>query len=279
MTRFAALLCASAAILAVACGNTTDEPTTSPSASGQGAPGATAVVEGTVRLAEGAELPRYADNPVTPVHDRIQPPESCTPPQLSDREPVQRAPSGALAGMLVALHDFETAAEHEPVTHELTITDCRLSPRLVVATRGDRLRLTNQMEYPFMPDFHQGLVQALLHRQTREVELPQGGVSSLSCAFTAPCGRAEVVTLYHPLHAITGESGTFRIEGVPAHDELRVSAWHPLFQEASETLTLEPGETRHVELVVSPAEAPAPPAEPAPGDAAEGAPEGGDILF
>ena len=277
MTRLAALLCASAALLAAACGETTDEPTTT-SPSGEGAPGATAVIEGTVRLAEGAELPRYAVNPVQPISDRIQPPESCTPAQLSDREPVQRTPSGALAGMLVALHDFSVTPEHEPVTHELVITDCRLSPRLVVATRGDRLRLTNQMDYPFMPDFHQGLVQVLLHRQSREVELAQGGVSSLACAFTAPCGRTEVVTLYHSLHAITGENGTFRIEGVPANDELRVSAWHPLFQEASERLTLQPGETRHIELVVSPAEAPAPPPAPSP-DGPEGATEGGDVLF
>jgi len=229
-----------------------------------------------VRLAEGAEAPQYDANPMVPPTGRPAPPESCAPAQQTDRAPLQPAADRGLNGVLVAIHDFATIPEHEPVTHEMTITDCRLEPRLVVATRGDRLRLTNQTDYPFLPNFGTGVMQALLHRQSREVELGQGGVRSLECGFAAPCGRAEIVTLYHPLHTVSDESGHFRIENVPAGEEIRVSAWHPLVEEASETVTLRAGETRRVELVVTPAPM-APPASEVPRDGpAENDP---DILF
>lgn len=234
------------------------------------------VIEGVVRLAEGADLPQYPDNPMVAPPGRPDVPEACTPAQERDRQPVQRAAGGGLSGVLVALHDFATIPVHEPVTHEMTITDCRLTPRLIVATRDDRLRITNETDYPFLPNFEVGMMQALLHQRSREVELGQGGVRSLQCGFAAPCGRAEIVTLYHSLHAITDESGAFRIEGVPTGEELRVSAWHPLFVEGSETLTVRAGQTSRVQLVITPAEITAPPTPPTPTGPAEDDP---DILF
>lgn len=241
------------------------------------APASTATLEGVVRLAEGAELPQWPENPMTPA-GRPALPDACTPPQTTDREPVRRVEGGRLTGVLVTLADFETEPPHEPATHELVIRDCRLTPSIVVATRGDTLRLVNQTDYPFMPELGTGMLQAILHEQTREMELAQGGMRTLSCGFTASCGRAEIVTLYHSLHAVTDEDGRFRIENVPANDELRIGAWHPLFREAGERLTLRPGETRRVELVLTPA----PPEEPTPPprDASDGPAENDpDELF
>lgn len=222
----------------------------------------TATVEGVIRLAEGADLPAYADNPMVSPQGRPALPDACTPPQQRDAQPVQLS-DGGLVGVLVAMHDFGELPPSEPVTRDLTITDCRLTPQLVVAQRGDTLRLRNETDYPFMPDFGGGMMQALLHENDRELELAQGGVRSLGCGFTAPCGRAEIVTLYHPLHTVSGEAGRFRIENVPPGEGIRVSAWHPLFREVSERLDLEAGETATVELVLRPAPAPAAP-EPAP---------------
>lgn len=218
----------------------------------------TGVLEGMVRLVDGAELPSYPDNPMVSPPGRPELPEGCTPPQRADAQPVSMTEERGLAGVLVSLHEFETSPSYASVTHELTITDCRLSPRLVVATRGDRLRVTNQTDYPFLPDLGSGVLQAILHQRTREVELGEGGVRSLECAFAAPCGRSYIVTLYHPLHAITDESGRFRIENVPAGEEVRVSAWHPLFQESNEQFVLEMGERRTVDFALEPA--PPPPA-------------------
>lgn len=231
----------------------------------------TAVIEGTLRLADGAELAQYPESPTVGGPGRPALPEACTPPQQSDRVPVQEASGGGLTGVLVALADFDRHVDHEPETHRLTIEDCRLTPRLVVATRGDTLVLRNDTDYPFMPDLGTGMLQGLLHEEERELELGQGGVRTLMCGFAAPCGRAEIVTLYHPLHTISDARGHYRIEGVPAGEELRVNAWHPLYQEANETVTLRSGETRTIDLVLSPAEIQAPPSDQ--GTTHEGHPE------
>ena len=93
---------------------------------------------------------------------------------------------------------------------------------------------------------------------------------TLQCGFAAPCGRTEIVTLYHPLHDVSEAGGRFRIEGVPVGEEVKVSAWHPLFIEAEQRVTLSRGESLQVELTVRPA-----PATPVP----EPPSEDDDVLF
>ncbi len=227
-------------------------------------PAARAVIEGHVRLAPGAELPRYFDNPMIAASPRPGIPDFCNPPAERDREPVRRVAGDRLVGVLVAVSEFTGDVPREPATHEVFIRDCRLTPELVVATRGDTLRLVNETNYPFFPDLGQGLMQALLRQQTRDLELGRGGVRTLACGFTAPCGRTQVVTLYHPLHTITDDQGHFRIEGVPSGQEIRLNAWHPLFAETNVAVTARPGETRRVEITLSPARAQAAPTPQSP---------------
>ncbi len=221
----------------------------------------TAVIEGVVHLAEGAELAGWATNPMALPPPRPPVPDACAPPQESDRFPVRLVHGDRLAGVLVTLGDFQTEPPHEPVTHEIVIRDCRLSPALIDATRGDHIRITNETDYPFIPNIRgDGVMRALLHGESRELELLEGGMRPLECAFAAPCGRTDVTTLYHPLHTTTDDEGHFRIEDVPANDELQVRAlYYPLFPDQGETLTLQPGETRHIEITLTPA-----PPEPEP---------------
>jgi len=261
------------ALLAVGCGSCGGSNGGEGAATGETEEGpALGTVEGVVRLAPGAELP---SRPPEDLGDRPAPPESCTPPRTVDRQPVRMGGERGLEGVLVAASEFDASPEHEPVAHEVTITDCRLEPRLVVATRGDHIALTNETEYPFMPIMGSGgLAQALLHGQTRQLELDQGGVNAIACTFTAPCGQTDVVTLYHPFHTTTGEAGRFTLE-VPAGEEIEVHAWHPLFEESGQTFTVEPGETKRIELVLRPSAQAAAPAAPDAEDAAgetEGSP-------
>jgi hypothetical protein len=61
-----------------------------------------------------------------------------------------------------------------------------------------------------------------------------------------------VVVFHHPLFAVTDATGSFRIEGFPHGEMVRVTAWHPLF-EASETFVwLQQGDRGAVELSISP---------------------------
>lgn len=229
--------------------------------------GPTGFVEGVVRLAEGAELPSYPQNPLV-VEGRNAIPDECTPPREADRTPVVVAEgTGGLVNVsIVATGQDERTwpRAHEPVTHEIHIRDCRIQPPLVVATRGDRVRLVNDTEYPFFPELGEGVLQALLRQEPREITLDQGGVRTVQCGFAAPCGRMELITLYHPVHTVTPESGRFRLE-VPANQQVRVTAWHPLFQETFAMTEVEPGQTREIELTIRPAEVRAPQPPPGPG--------------
>lgn len=232
----------------------TEEPVGNTDDEGEGASASSGVatIEGTVRLAVGATLGRYPDQPMVGGPARPALPDNCTAPSEEDRVPVRQAAGGGLIGVLVAVADFAREIEHEPVRQELNITDCRLSPRLITATRGDTLVLRNDTDYPFMPDLGTGMLQAVLYENERELPLGQGGVRSITCGFAAPCGRADVVTMYHPLHIVTDDAGHYRIEGVPAGEEIRVNAWHPIYQETNETLTLRADETRTIDFVLTP---------------------------
>ena len=238
--------------------------------------GSFGTVEGVVRIVAGAELPSYPDlrAPTQP-----PPPEACTPPRTVDRQPVQMNDARLLSGVLVQASGFTQEVTREPVTHEAFIRDCRLTPQLIAAVRGDTLTLKNETDYPFLPTMGlSNLSTAVLHDESRDYPLDRGGIFNLTCGFAAPCGRADVVVVYHPVHDITEEGGTFRMENVPAGEELRIHAWHPLFQEAAQTVTVAEGETLRIELELTPAPQPEPPAEPT-GDEPTGPPEDQPGLF
>jgi hypothetical protein len=243
--------------------------------------GETGFVEGVVRLAAGAEIPRYMENPLQ-VEGRNPIPEDCTPPRDVDRTPVTVADeTGGLVGLsIVATGEDESRwprPPEEPVVHEVVIRDCRLTPSLVVTTRGDRVRISNDTGYPFFPEIGEGILQALLRGEPREVTMDQGGVRTVQCGFAAPCGRMELITLYHPVHTVSGAEGRFRIE-VPAEQDVRITAWHPLFDEVATTTRVAPGETREVELTIRPAVLRGPePTVPTAPDGPDTPSEGGDL--
>lgn len=238
---------------------------------GTGSAAATGTVVVTVHLAPGAELPQYPESPVQ-VEGRPPIPPECTPPRQADRTPVVPAEqTGGLVNLVVVVTGRD---EHswpdpgEPRTHEVAIRDCRLTPSVIVATRGDRLRLVNATDYPFFPDLGDGVLQ--YRTEPREVTLDRGGVRTIQCGFAAPCGRLELVTLYHPVHGVTGSDGRARIEGVPADQPVRVTAWHPLFREAATTTTVPAGGTVDVEMTIEPAPMIVPPREESAGAGSRG---------
>jgi len=213
---------------------------------------ASGVVEGFVSLTPGAEVPV------------LQPPEKqfpagCPPYEgAKDGRPIRMVGDRRLVGVLVNVTDYEVEISQEPQVRRMAIEDCRLTPSLVSASRGDTLEITNASSQAFWPSVEgDAFTQALLPEQTRSVTLARGGFRKVRCGFDEPCGVAWVVTLYHPLHTVTDGEGAFRIEGVPTGEKVSLSAYHPLLRRPAVTeLTLSPGETRRVELVMNPARAP-----------------------
>jgi hypothetical protein len=245
----------------------------------------TAVVEGVVRLAEGAQLPSYRPGQMERrvlEHTQQAPlPEACTPPKTTDRQPVQLVDDGALSGVMLGLSDFARQPARPPMLHEVMIEDCRLTPKLVVAMKGDQLRVRSATDYPFMPAYGDTpVVRTLIRGQTYDVTLDKPGVSALLCGFTAPCGRTDVVVMLHPLTTITDGKGKFRFDNFPADEDITLTAWHPLFQESSVKLHLGAGETKQVELVLTPVPQREPVQTPADGAQPSGAatqPDGKDV--
>lgn len=267
-----------------ACGGRTETPpppaVTPPVATPTPPPapdGPSGTIIGIVRLAEGATLPSWPVQAMPrPPGVPVARPDLCGPPKLTDSQSARMDPATrGLSGVLIAPSDFDRAPTHTPVTLNVVIRDCHLEPPFLDATNGDILRLTNDTDYPFLPTGGEGpgLTQALLHGQTRDFPLDRVGPRTISCnSFGYECGRTDVMTLTHPLHAVTGADGHFRIEHVPANEDLRLHAWNPLFEESVVPLRLAPGETKTFDFVLTPAPIrimPTPPAGP-PRDPREG---------
>ncbi len=215
------------------------------------------VIEGVVRLAEGAELPevppRMMYQQFLQQEDPLPGPSACTPAKQTDRRPVQIGPGNVLSSVFIAASDFKTPVSRPTKVHELTIDDCRLTPMVIGAMRGDTLRISNKTDYPFMPQVGSAaFIETLIKGQDRTQTLEALGVQTVLCAFTAPCGRADVITVAHPLFTLSMADGRFRIEGVPADETFNLNAWHPLFRTTTHSVKVVAGETTRVDFVMTP---------------------------
>jgi hypothetical protein len=61
-----------------------------------------------------------------------------------------------------------------------------------------------------------------------------------------------VITLTHSFATLTDAHGQFHFDQFPADEPISISAWHPLFQEASAQVTVGSAEKKELELVVKP---------------------------
>lgn len=216
---------------------------------------ALAAVEGVVRLAGGAEVPAFQPAAIGREPDRPAAPEGCPPPKKRDRRPLALAEDRGLSNVLVTTTQFDEAPPHEPTTHTVSIRDCRLTPRVVAATRGDALTVENETDHAFMPTLGKTrFTQTLLKGQELTTALDRGvGASPLTCGFASPCGRTDVIVQHHPVYAVTDDQGRFRIDNVPPGEGLVVHAWHPLLRRTKKTFSIAANETVELELEVSPA--------------------------
>jgi hypothetical protein len=216
-----------------------------------------AVLEGVVRLAS-PEVPAFADaemeRQILDHTKRGKWPDECSPPKIADRRPLQLADDGQLSGVIVAVSNFtKQAPNRKPITHNVMIHDCRLSPRTILALKGDKLKVGTEVQYPFMPGYGPpSQLKTLIPGQTYDVDLNTLGAAPITCGFTAPCGRTDVIVLSHTMAALTDEHGKFRIDSFPPAERVTVTAWHPLLKQSEVQIDVAPGETKSIELVVNP---------------------------
>jgi hypothetical protein len=192
----------------------------------------------------------------------------CPPLSAMDRRTVtQSAATHGLAPVHLAVTQMSAAPKREPKTHEVSILpDCRLSPLMIGALRGDKVRLTNKSPAPLLPRLPgDQFLQALIQGGSREITLDSMGPASLHCDFAGFCGETWIVTTGHTLYAVTDAEGRFKISGIPLNQELVIHAWHPLFEVTSAPFKLtkaEASKTLDLELKPLAQAAEAAPAEP-----------------
>ena len=227
---------------------------------------ATGIVEGFIRLKEGAQLPSFTDS-MMPVKTTMDIPiAGCAPFGEEDRKPSQMTEDRGVTNILISATGFKSAPTAPSKSHEIVIDHCRMHPMFWDATEGDTVQFRNETDYPFVPRIS-GLtgvipVAQLKGQQGTPVHLDHAGLRTIGCnVFGAQCGRSDFVVLFHPVHTVTDVRGHYRMENVPANEDVELHAWNPLFNEVSGHIRVAPGQTQHLDLVIEPMPQ-TPPAEP-----------------
>lgn len=240
---------AAAAVVVAGCGH--DAETAAPTQEGPRA----GVIEGVVRLAAEAELPGWPTNPSSETRQAADRPSDCPPPTDAERFPVHLGAGRGLGPVVVVATGTNAATwpdSDSPSVHVVRIERCRLTPTTIVAERGDTLRVENPTTFPFFPDVGTGMMRAVIPTDPLEITLDQVGPRVVQCGFSNSCGRSDVVTFAHPIHALTSDDGHFRLEGVPLDQPVRVTAFHPVLGDVTADATFDASGVAHVELVVRP---------------------------
>lgn len=150
---------------------------------------------------------------------------------------------------------FRNLGEWAPREIEVSIDECRLTPKMLSATVGDTLVITNHTNGPYLPTAGPSTVyEALLPGQSRRVELTQGGITWVKCGFSLSCLRSDLVILRQPVHTVTGRDGTFEMRNVPADVPVQIHAWHPFFRESTVETRVTQNGSVEVVLTVTPIE-------------------------
>jgi hypothetical protein len=202
-------------------------------------------------------LPRFTDSDLVRKPLRSQtlptPPAECAEANRAARTAVAQGADAALSGIVVAGSDFVRMPVVERTTYAVVIDHCRLTPSLVAATSGDLLTLENRDAYDFEPLIGPTYgAEPLRHGEKRELTLGGASVEVLQCSLGAPCGRSDLLVFAHPVHAVTNSAGEFSIDNFPAHELVRVNAWHPLFEPSETFIWIEPGQTSTVSFELTP---------------------------
>jgi hypothetical protein len=219
--------------------------------------GPVATLIGHVELAPDAQLPEYtpidmARIPLNPI-ERTRVPANCADANEQARTPVRRTPAGFLSGVVVAASDFTRMRERAPQVHKVWIENCRLRPATIAATGGDTVQLVNTDDFEFAPMLGPTYSpRGLPHGEKLTFPLIPGGIDSLQCDPTASCGRTDLVVFFHTVHAVTDDQGAFKLTNFPASENVRLTAWHPLFEPSETFVWLNPGENTSVTLVLTP---------------------------
>ncbi|HVN84512.1 MAG TPA: carboxypeptidase regulatory-like domain-containing protein [Candidatus Binatia bacterium] len=199
-------------------------------------------IRGTVRVS--GDVPKLPPQPVFKEH------ETCGETLPDERLLV--GANGALRNAAVFLVDVRTG-KAVPRSQPVTIDNlkCAFVPHVLTASAGQQVELHNSD--PFIHDAH-----AVLDSRTLfNVAIPKGrtvrrtliepGLVHLNCNVRHTWMHGYIYVTEHPYHAVTDETGQFRIEDIPPGTyTLRV--WHELLGSVDGQVVIESGKTAAVDM-------------------------------
>ena len=188
--------------------------------------------------------------------------ENTTDPEVCGRghtleEIVVSAEDRGVQHAIIAIGDMpETAIPRvEPETVALDNTECRFSPHAAVMVAGSTLEALNSD--PILHTTH------LYGPAELNISLPVKGARSArrlerAGLYTVRCDvhgwmQAVIRVDVHPYHAVTDESGAYRIDGVP-EGRYQIEVWHERLGSREAEVEVEGGATAivNVEYSVNP---------------------------
>lgn len=138
-------------------------------------------------------------------------------------------PEGGIRNAVVVMSPLDRAVTVEPGTIVLDNKNCAFAPHVQVAIVGSQLILKNSD--PILHTVHARLGTNTLFnvglprwRQVVKV-LDQRGVVKINCDVLHTWMSAAIVVVSTPYFAVTGDDGSFSIQGVPAGN-YDIEVWH-----------------------------------------------------
>ncbi len=208
---------------------------------GAAEPPAGGTLVGTVRVAPPFPAPAFVENTTDPhVCGRVH--------RLDD---LAVSAEGGLAQAIVALEDAPRGWQGLPAPSRLVLDNrqCRFIPRVAAVTVGSTLEVVNSD--PTLHTVHlYGPMEINLAlplqgmRLARRLDRP--GIIVIKCDVHGWM-QAFVRVDSHPFHAVTDESGSFRIDAVPP-GEHTLSVWHETLGTLTRRARVKAGETVRVDV-------------------------------
>ena len=136
---------------------------------------------------------------------------------------------GALSDAVVSVEGLEKDIGIEPTERSVLNMRCAFSPRIEIARKGQKVEVRNQD-----PILHNTHIKYGKRTFLNVAQVPGGKpiVKRLrwSGLHTIRCDKHVFMEAYlhvfsHPFYALTNQTGTFRITGIPAGDH-HVRVWH-----------------------------------------------------
>lgn len=163
-------------------------------------------------------------------------------------------PNGTLRNVVVYVKDSPPCAAAPGPDPVLDQVNCRYTPHVLAMHVGQKLRVRSSD-----PTYHNVHMLTSVNPEVN-FGMPQPGEEVLSFAGSEfirvkcdvhPWMLAYVAVFDHPFFAVTGDDGTFRIEGVPA-GAWTLAAWHERFGELEQRVEVAEGASIGASFTFSP---------------------------